>query len=170
SLHKAPTGLQMSRSGRVVWKPKPSQINLHKFTVQVSDGYREDIQTNQVFVNINPNILSTPKPVALVGYEYRYKMVVEDLNKDRITFRPLRLPKYAHFNPKTGQLSWKPRSGQKGPNDVIIMVVDERGAATSHDFQIHVFEDPSNRHFVNTGWPLLLTFVGVMFAWGAAQI
>jgi len=170
SLHKAPTGLQMSRSGRVVWKPKPSQINLHKFTIKVSDGYREDIQTNQVFVNINPNILSTPKPVALVGYEYRYKMVVEDLNKDRINFRPLRLPKYAHFNPKTGQLNWKPRSGQKGPNDVIIMVVDERGAATSHDFQIHVFEDPSNRHFVNTGWPLLLTFVGVMFAWGAVQI
>jgi hypothetical protein len=22
---------------------------------------------------------------------------------------------------------------------------------------------------VNTGWPLMLTFVGVMFAWGVAQ-
>ncbi|NQU27362.1 MAG: hypothetical protein HQ528_03650 [Candidatus Marinimicrobia bacterium] len=170
SLLKAPTGMQMSRSGRVVWKPKPSQINNHKFTVQVSDGYKEDSQNNSVYVNINPTVLSTPKPVALTGYEYRYKMMVEDLNKDRISFRPLRLPKYAKFNPKTGLLVWKPRSGQKGPNDVIIMVTDERGAATSHEFQIHVFEDPSDRQFVNTGWPLLLTFVGVMFAWGAAQI
>ena len=24
--------------------------------------------------------------------------------------------------------------------------------------------------FVNTGWPLMLTFVGMMFAWGVAQI
>jgi len=23
---------------------------------------------------------------------------------------------------------------------------------------------------VNTGWPLMLTFVGVVFAWGMAQI
>ena len=138
--------------------------------MKVSDGYKEDSQINSVYVNINPSVLSTPKPVALTGYEYRYKMMVEDLNKDRISFRPLRLPKYAKFNPKTGLLVWKPRSGQKGPNDVIIMVTDERGAATSHEFQIHVFEDPSDRQFVNTGWPLLLTFVGVMFAWGAAQI
>ncbi len=170
SLVKAPEGMQMTKSGRVVWKPRPAQINNHVFTVKVSDGYREDTQTNQVFVNINPSILSNPKPVALTGYDYRYKMVVEDLNKDRISFRPLRLPKYARFNPKTGLLTWKPRSGQTGPNDVVIMAVDERGAATAHEFQIHVFEDPSDRQFVNTGWPLLLTFVGVMFAWGVAQI
>ncbi|MFH1851088.1 MAG: putative Ig domain-containing protein, partial [Candidatus Neomarinimicrobiota bacterium] len=127
-------------------------------------------QDNTVDVNINPSIISTPKPVALVGYEYRYKLVVEDLNKDRISFRPLRLPKYARFNPKSGLLVWKPRSDQSGANDVIIMAVDERGAATAHEFQIHVFVDPSKRQLVNTGWPLLVTFVGVMFAWGVAQI
>ncbi|MFH1852953.1 MAG: putative Ig domain-containing protein [Candidatus Neomarinimicrobiota bacterium] len=170
SLVKGPTGMQISRRGAVVWIPKPSQINNNKFTVKVSDGYREDLQDNTVDVNINPSIISTPKPVALVGYEYRYKLVVEDLNKDRISFRPLRLPKYARFNPKTGLLVWKPRSDQSGANDVIIMAVDERGAATAHEFQIHVFVDPSKRQLVNTGWPLLVTFVGVMFAWGVAQI
>ena len=38
------------------------------------------------------------------------------------------------------------------------------------EFQIHVFEDPSARQMINTGWPLLLSFVGIMFAWGMAQI
>jgi hypothetical protein len=52
---------------------------------------------------------------------------------------------------------------------VIITAIDERGATTAHQFQIHVFENPDARRFVNTGWPLMLTFVGVMFAWGVAQ-
>ena len=43
-------------------------------------------------------------------------------------------------------------------------------AMTSHEFQIHVFEDPSARRMINAGWPLMLSFVGVMFAWGMAQI
>ncbi len=169
SLIKGPQGMQISRKGRVVWTPTPAQIDEHSFTVKVSDGYREDSQTSHIFVNIKPSILSTPKPVALTGYEYRYKLVVEDLNKDRITFRPLKIPKYANFNPRTGLLIWKPKSVQKGINDVIIMAIDERGAATTHEFQIHVFEDPSNRQMMSTGWPLLLTFVGVIFAWGVAQ-
>ena len=48
--------------------------------------------------------------------------------------------------------------------------MDERGAITSHEVQIHVFEDPSARQMINTGWPLLVSFVGVVFAWGMAQI
>ena len=48
--------------------------------------------------------------------------------------------------------------------------IDDRGAVTSHEFQIHVFEDPRARQMINTGWPLLLSFVGIMFAWGMAQI
>ena len=49
-----------------------------------------------------------------------------------------------------------------GPNDVIIAAIDERGATTAHEFKIHAFENPSARQFVNTGWPLMLTFVGMM--------
>jgi hypothetical protein len=170
TLLKGPQGMQMSRSGKVVWIPKPAQINGHRFAVKVSDGLAEDIQTSRVFVNIPPSIISTPKPVALTGYEYRYRVVAEDLNGDKITFRPVRLPKYAAFNKKTGLLRWKPRNNQVGPHDVIIAAIDSRGAATTHEFQIHTFANPDARRFVNTGWPLLLTFVGVMFAWGMAQM
>ena len=61
---------------------------------------------------------------------------------------------------------WRPRNNQLGPNDIIIAAIDERGATTAHEFKIHAFENPSARQFVNTGWPLMLTFVGMMFAGG----
>ncbi|MFQ6613420.1 MAG: Ig domain-containing protein, partial [Fidelibacterota bacterium] len=169
-LIKGPRNMQLDRSGKVVWIPEASQIDDHVFEIEVSDGYRSDRQVNNVFVNIAPSIISRPRPVTLAGYEYRYKMVAEDLNNDKVTYRSVRLPKYATFNRKTGMFTWKARNSQKGPNDVIILAIDEHGAATTHQFQIHVFEDPGARQFVNTGWPLMLTFVGVIFAWGVSQI
>ena len=168
-LVKGPQGMQLSNTGKLVWIPKASQVNKHVFEVKASDGYHEDTQTGRVFVNIPPSIISKPKPVGLTGYEYHYRIVAEDLNNDRVTFRSIRLPKYASFNKKTGQFKWRPRNSQLGPHDVIITAIDERGATTTHQFQIHVFENPDARRFVNTGWPLMLTFVGVMFAWGVAQ-
>ena len=170
SLVKGPRNMQMDKTGKGVWTPEASQINDHVFEVEVTDGYRKDHQVNHVFVNMAPTIISRPKPVTLAGYEYRYRLVAEDLNKDKITFRSVRLPKYSKFNTKTGLFTWKARNNQKGPNDVIILAIDEHGAATTHQFQIHVFEDPGARQFVNTGWPLMLTFVGVIFAWGVSQI
>ena len=168
-LVKGPQGMQLSNTGKLVWIPKASQVNKHTFSIKVSDGYHEDNQTGRIFVNIPPSIISRPKPVGLTGYEYRYRVVAEDLNNDRVTFRSIRLPKYASFNKKTGQFKWRPRNSQLGPQDVIITAIDERGATTTHQFQIHVFSNPDARRFVNTGWPLMLTFVGVMFAWGVAQ-
>ena len=170
SLKKGPQGMQMSKNGKIVWVPKPSQINENNFTFEVSDGYSSDSQEGRVFVNINPSIISTPRPVALTGHEYKYRVVAEDLNSGKVAYRAVKLPKYSTFSRKTGMLMWKPRPNQRGPNDIIVVAVDERGAITSHEFQIHVFEDPSARQMINTGWPLLLSFVGIMFAWGMAQI
>jgi hypothetical protein len=115
-------------------------------------------------------IISTPKPVGLTGHTWRYKMTTEDLNGDRVTYRAVRLPKFAKFDRRKGLLEWTPRKNQDGANDFILMAVDEHGATTTHDFQVHVFYDPSAKQLVNTGWPLMLTFVGVVFAWGAGQI
>jgi hypothetical protein len=162
--------MQMSKKGRVVWIPKSAQINESSFSFQVSDGYANDMQEGKIFVNINPNIISTPRPVALTGHQYKYRVVAEDLNKDRIAYKAVKLPKYSTFSQKTGLLTWKPRPNQRGPNDIILVAMDERGAVTSHEFQIHVFEDPSARQMINAGWPLLVSFVGVIFAWGMAQI
>ncbi len=168
ALSKAPKGMQITRDGRISWNPTPSQINSRLFAVEVSDGYTTDIQETRLFVNIGPNVLTQPKPVALTNFEFRYRMVVEDLNGDDVKLRSVKIPKYARFDPETGMLRWKPRMAQRGVNDIVLAAVDDRGAATSHEFQVHVFEDPSSQQFVSTSWPLLLAFVGTMFVGVAA--
>jgi len=167
-LLRAPKGMQIARDGRIAWNPSSSQINSRLFSVEVSDGYSTDVQETRLFVNIAPNVLTQPKPVALTNFEYRYRMVVEDLNGDDVKLRPIKIPKYARFDPETGMLRWKPRMAQRGINDIVLAAVDNRGAASSHEFQIHVFEDPSSQQFVSTSWPLLLAFVGTMFTAVAA--
>ncbi|MFQ6675206.1 MAG: Ig domain-containing protein, partial [Fidelibacterota bacterium] len=169
-LVKAPKGMQISRDGTITWMPQPSQINSRLFAVKVSDGYAEDVQEAKLFVNIPPTVISQPKPVALTNFEYRYRMVTEDLNGDRVKLRVIKIPKYARFDPETGMLRWKPRMNQRGVNNIVLSAIDQRGAATSHEFQIHVFEDPSSQQFVSTSWPLLLAFVGAMFTVGVTAL
>ncbi|MEE9167790.1 MAG: Ig domain-containing protein [Candidatus Neomarinimicrobiota bacterium] len=169
-LLKAPKGMQIGRDGRITWMPKPSQINSRLFGVGVSDGYEEDLQETNLFVNIAPQVISEPKPVALTNFEYRYRMATEDLNGDQVRLRAIKTPKYAKFDEQTGMFRWKPRMNQRGVNNIVLSAVDERGLATSHEFQIHVFEDPSAQQFVSTSWPLLLAFVGTMFTVGMSAL
>ena len=114
SLKKGPQGMQMSKNGKIVWIPKPSQINENNFTFEVSDGYSSDSQREKIFVNINPSIISTPRPVALTGHEYKYRVVAEDLNSDKVAYRAVKLPKYSTFSRKTGMLMCRARPNQRG--------------------------------------------------------
>jgi len=168
-LLKAPKGMQITRDGRISWVPTPTQINSRLFSVKITDGYAQDIQETNLFVNMPPVVISKPKPVALTNFEYRYRMAVEDLNGDKVKLRPIKLPKGTRFDEKTGVLKWKPHMNQQGVNDFVLSAVDERGAATSHEFEVHVFQDPSAQQFVSTSWPILLAFVGAMFAVGVMQ-
>ena len=170
TLMKGPHGMQMDRFGKILWVPKASQINNNTFEVAVSDGYGTDTQKGKIFVNNAPTVISNPKPVGLTGHSWRYKVTTEDLNGDKVAYRAVRLPKYARFDKKKAIVEWSPRKNQLGMNDFILMAVDEHGATSTHEFQVHVFHDPSSSQLVNTGWPLMLTFVGVVFAWGMAQI
>jgi hypothetical protein len=170
TLMKGPHGMQMDRHGKILWVPKAAQINNNSFEVAVSDGYGTDVQKGKVFVNNAPTVISNPKPVGLTGHNWRYKMTSKDLNGDKVAYRAVRLPKYAQFDKKKATVEWTPRKNQMGMNDFILMAVDEHGATSTHEFQVHVFHDPSTQQLLNTGWPLMLTFVGVVFAWGMAQI
>ena len=170
TLVKGPHGMQMDRYGKILWVPKAAQINYNNYEVTVSDGYGTDVQSGRIFVNNPPTLISAPKPVGLTGHTWRYKMTTEDLNKDRVSYRAVRLPKYASFDKKKATIDWTPRQNQTGMNDFILMAIDEHGATSAHEFQVHVFHDPSSKQLVNTGWPLMLTFVGVVFAWGVSSL
>ena len=170
TLLKGPHGMQMDRYGKILWVPKAAQINNNTFEIAVSDGYGTDVQLGKIFVNNAPTVMSNPKPVGLTGHSWKYKISTEDLNGDKVAYRAVRLPKYARFDKKKAIVEWTPRKSQLGMNDFILMAVDEHGATSTHEFQVHVFHDPSTKQLINSGWPLMLTFVGVVFAWGMAQI
>ena len=146
-LLKAPEGMIISPQGVISWRPTDLQINSYSFTVKVSDGMAQDVQRKSIFVNVRPKILSVPKPVALTKLKYEYRLEAEDANNDALTFKAVRLPKYASFDPATGMIVWKPRKAQKGVNDVVLEVVDSHGWSTLQEFQIHVFPNPGVRRF-----------------------
>ena len=158
TLIKGPHGMQLDKEGKILWVPKAAQINYNDFEVSVTDGYGTDIQSGKIFINNPPSIISTPKPVGLTGHTWRYKLTTEDLNGDRVTYRAVRLPKFAKFDRRTAMIEWTPKKNQDGVNDFILMAVDEHGATTTHDFQVHVFYDPSAKQLVNSGWPLMRSF------------
>jgi hypothetical protein len=167
-LTKHPEGMKVDSKGVVTWIPSIEQINWQEFEVEVLDGHARDRQATTLFVNMPPRIISQPKPVALNNFEYNYRVVAEDLNRDPIHYRATKLPRYSDFDPRTGLFKWRPRDIQKGANDITFEVTDSHGGVTIHDFQVHVFEDPSRRRFLFTGWPLMLAFVGVIFVLGLA--
>jgi len=123
-----------------------------------------DTQKGRVFVNVKPKILSVPKPVALTNLKYEYQLEAEDPNGDAMTYKVIRLPKYASFDPESGLLTWNPRKVQKGVNDVVLEVVDSHGWSTMQEFQVHVFHNPATKRlsFIRDTISLL-ALVGVIY-------
>ncbi|MBL7135082.1 MAG: hypothetical protein ISS81_00635 [Candidatus Marinimicrobia bacterium] len=164
-LTQAPEGMVISTKGVISWRPTNLQLNGHTFIVKVSDGMAEDIQKGRVFVNVKPRILSIPKPVALTGLKYEYLLDAEDPNGDPMVYKAVRIPKYAKFDPATGELVWQPKKSQKGVNDIVFEVVDSHGWSTIQEFQVHVFHNPGTKRisFIRSTI-ILLALVGVIIA------
>ncbi|MFA7564256.1 MAG: putative Ig domain-containing protein, partial [Candidatus Neomarinimicrobiota bacterium] len=121
------------------------------------------VQKVHLFVNVKPKITSVPKPVALTNLKYEYKLEAEDANNDKLTYKAVRLPKYASFDPTTGMLVWTPRKDQIGANDIVLKVTDSHGGSTLHEFQVHVFANPARRHSFLRRTISLLTIAGVIY-------
>ncbi len=163
-LTKAPEGMVVSTQGIISWRPTSLQLNGHTFFVKVSDGMAEDVQKGRVFVNVKPRILSIPKPVALTGLKYEYQFDAEDPNGDPMVYKAVRIPKYAKFDPSTGNLVWEPRKSQKGVNDVVLEVVDSHGWGTLQEFQVHVFHNPGTKRILFLYSTIsLLALIGVIY-------
>lgn len=163
-LLKAPDGMVISPQGIVTWRPTDLQLNQQFFTLRVTDGMAQDVQRGRVFVNAKPRILSIPKPVAMADIKYEYQLEAEDPNGGRLTYRAIRLPKYANFDPQSGLLTWTPRKNQKGVNDIVLEVRDPQGWNTLQEFQVHVFHNPSSSRLSFLRDTIsLLALIGVIY-------
>ncbi len=73
-----------------------------------------------------PRIDSTPPANALVGYEYSYKVVATDENRDALTYSLVQSPSGMVIDFSGGLLRWTPEPGQTGTFCVTLSVTNGR--------------------------------------------
>ena len=90
-------------------------------------------------VNQAPTISGSPPPAVLEGEVYEFAPVASDPDGDSLTFSITRKPRWATFNPTTGQLSGTPQEEDVGNfTNIQISVSDGHLTASLTDFDVTV--------------------------------
>jgi hypothetical protein len=89
--------------------------------------------------NQAPTISGSPPPAVLEGEVYEFAPTASDPDGDSLTFRITRKPRWATFNPTTGQLSGTPQKEDVGNfTNIQISVSDGQLTASLKDFDVTV--------------------------------
>jgi RHS repeat-associated protein len=143
-LVSAPSGMSIDEKGSIFWQPTPAQVGNHTFSVNVSDG-RGGVATQTVDLKIvssatipnqAPSIDSTPITSATLGQTYRYEVVLSDPNNDQLLLTLEKAPQGMFLDPLTSSLYWTPTSGQQGEYEVVLNVIDSKGASDTQTFTV----------------------------------
>jgi hypothetical protein len=131
SLDTCPKNMTVnSISGLITWIPDPEQIGNNSVNVRVSDSNTSDTQEFNIKVNLAnyaPEIISKPVKSAVVGEEYRYEILAEDVNlKDVLKFSLVEHPNNMFIDPGYGIIFWKPNQDQLGKHTVTVKVSDDK--------------------------------------------
>lgn len=166
-LLQNPDGMSISENGLLTWKPGDT-INRQSFVIRASDGYATDDQRGEVFINVPPEFVSEPEVVAVSELAYTYKLQGQDANGDPLRFSAIQLPKYAEFNSTEQTVTWKPSIEQTGKQLFKLQVTDSHGATSIQEFQVQVYENPSTKPLIFSGYYILIAVLGGIFVVTAA--
>jgi hypothetical protein len=109
--------------------------------------------------NRPPDIISPYKGWAEVGVTYKYKVVVEDPERDPVTFGAVQLAEGMVFDTEKGVLTWIPTLAQLGNHDVAIAVTDAAGNRVEQAWSVDVqVAQPGNPEAVNRCDHVLVTW------------
>ena len=147
SLVTAPTGATIdAENGRVQWTPFGTGV--FDFTLLVEDGRGgEDTQTFSLAIkdaaegNTDPVVTSSPVVTARTGDAFGYQVIAEDADGDALNYYLTTAPEGMLIEPDTGSISWTPTEDQLGAQEVVVRVIDARGATTSQSFTIDVAQN-----------------------------
>lgn len=92
--------------------------------------------------NQNPFFVSAPVTSATVNAGYQYQPDVTDDGGPRLSYSLLTGPAGMILDPVTGRLIWLPLSGDEGPHNVSIEVMDRNGATAQQSFTLTVAPAP----------------------------
>lgn len=149
-LDKAPAGMHIDPDGRLAWEPQVANEVGHEIVIIVADGDGES--TSQTYTlpvlphvapNEPPNFTSTPLGPAVKDLLYRYDVDADDPNGDAVTFSfdpEMTVISGMSVDADTGVFTWDtPQTG--GTVTIIIRAADDRGAFTTHRFDLPVLDN-----------------------------
>jgi RHS repeat-associated protein len=138
TLITSPAGMTIDSPGLVTWLPALG--GSYPILVQASDG-RGGIAT-QAFVifvasapNIPPTITSTPTLIAGIDSDYRYQVLADNPDNDKLHYSFSNKPLGMNVN-ATGLVSWRPVND--GNYSATLIVDDGRGGIDSQSFNVTV--------------------------------
>ncbi|QDV86444.1 tRNA nuclease WapA precursor [Stieleria magnilauensis] len=124
-------------------------LGTHEVTLTAADG-RGGIATQSFTLdvvadapNVPPEIRSTPREIAVIGQNYRYRVAAEDANADPLEYLLETAPAGMSVS-ENGLVQWVPARTQFGLHDVVLRVDDGRGGVARQEFVINVQTDLVN--------------------------
>ena len=169
---EAPLGMVVDTvTGRIVWQPRADQIGQHAVRLQVSDG-RGGVAVQQFEVLVSgglddgnhpPAITSVPETFAVIGGQYAYQVVADDLDGDTLRYALSSAPAGMSIDSATGAVRWSPTSAQAGLHEVVVVVEDGHGGSSTQSFGVLASTVPGgngNRPPAITSEPLTQVALG----------
>ena len=131
-----------------------SLIDNQDYIIILSDGINDDKFFGTLYVNAIPQIVSTPPDYLVLGDTLKYKIKVEDLNKEKpfssqylssstnkIEYSLEGAPTNASID-STGLLFWVPEVSQLGSHNFDVLITDSLTIA-NHSFALFVNDKPN---------------------------
>ncbi|MCA9128356.1 MAG: VCBS repeat-containing protein, partial [Planctomycetales bacterium] len=144
SVDTAPSGLTVSSTGAISWRPSASQLGEQNivFTATTADGATDSVSFNIAVIgrslNSAPQIASQSVTSVALGQAFNYDVQVVDNDRDILAFTLLEAPIGMSVHPSLGFIHWEPASDQLGEHDVVVQVSDPFGDTTEQNFTLKV--------------------------------
>ena len=145
-----PEGITIDQaSGFIEWISNASQLGIHSFIVEVSDGQGNSTQQSvelKVQAETNnhaPVIISSPSTEVYLDsghYHYAYESNALDPDGDLLTYALIEAPSEMTIDPNSGQIHWQPTAAESGTHSIILEVSDGRGGIDRQAFELTVLE------------------------------
>ena len=130
ALVDGPTGMSVSPSGLLSWRPAADDLSEYTVQVEVSDG-RGGSSTVEFLAsavpieqNLRPVVLNDPPTSAVVDRVYAHDFVGFDREGDPILWDLASGPVGMSIDAQRGTLRWVPQGDQIGQHAVTVLVLD----------------------------------------------
>ncbi|MFH1209687.1 MAG: Ig domain-containing protein [archaeon] len=131
--------------GNHLWNTLPIEDGNYKLRVTVTDNEGEEDEdeimftiNNEIALNHNPEIISSPVTIAYVNQLYNYDVNAIDIDGDSLIYMfDSSIPQGMTIDYLTGLITWTPT--EEGSHVIVAKVSDEHGAYDTQQYVLNVY-------------------------------